>query len=64
MNSKSNLEKFPKLLGEFFQFNCADLDFGIYRIMNYKRNVIEQFIPKAKALEPVFKGRMFSGVEV
>ena len=34
-----------------FQFDCADLDFGIYRIMNRKRDVIERFIvedlPKA-----------------
>jgi len=38
-------------LRELFQFDCAELDFGIYRIMNYKRDVIEQFIaeglPKA-----------------
>lgn len=36
--------KFQRLLRELFQFNCADLDFGIYRIMNYKREVIERFI--------------------
>ena len=84
-----------------FQFDCADLDFGIYRIMNYKRDVIENFIaqdlpkaiadeldhgalaeqkltegadevfvngdsfiPNAKALEPVFKARMFAPVGV
>jgi adenine-specific DNA-methyltransferase len=44
-------DKFQGLLRELFQFNCADLDFGIYRIMNYKREVIEKFIaqdlPKA-----------------
>jgi len=39
-----NLEKFQHLLRELFQFDCADLDFGIYRIMNYKRKVIERFI--------------------
>ena len=38
------LEKFQRLLRELFQFDCADLDFGIYRIMNYKREVIEKFI--------------------
>ncbi len=27
-----------------FQFDCADLDFGIYRIMNQKRAVLERFI--------------------
>jgi len=47
--------KFQRLLQDLFQFNCADLDFGIYRIMNYKRDVIEKFIstdlPKAIADE-------------
>ena len=38
---------FQKLLRELFQFDCADLDFGIYR-------------REAKALEPVFKRRMFA----
>ncbi|WP_018948372.1 DNA methyltransferase [Thioalkalivibrio sp. ALMg11] len=40
----TNREKFQALLRELFQFDCADLDFGIYRIMNYKRDVIEKFI--------------------
>ena len=38
------LEKFQDLLCELFQFDCADLDFGIYRIMNHKRDAIERFI--------------------
>ena len=38
------LKKFQGLLEELFQFNAADLDFGIYRIMNQKRGVIERFI--------------------
>lgn len=42
----ANQEKFQALLRELFQFDCADLDFGIYRIMNYKRDVIEKFITK------------------
>ena len=37
-------QKFANLLRELFQFDCADLDFGIYRIMNHKRQVIERFI--------------------
>ncbi len=36
--------KFQQLLRELFQFDCADLDFGIYRIMNFKRAIIERFI--------------------
>lgn len=39
-------EKFQELLRELFQFDCADLDFGIYRIMNQKRALIERFIEK------------------
>jgi hypothetical protein len=42
----SYTEKFQRLLRELFQFDCADLDFGIYRIMNYKWDVIERFITK------------------
>ena len=49
------IEKFQALLRELFQFDCADLDFGIYRIMNHKREVIERFIaddlPKVVAAE-------------
>ena len=43
-NTASNSAKFQSLLRELFQFDCADLDFGIYRIMNHKRNAIEKFI--------------------
>lgn len=39
-------EKFQSLLKKLFQFDCAELDFGIYRIMNQKRAVIERFIEK------------------
>jgi len=61
-------DKFQRLLREPIQFDCADLDFSIYRIMNRKRDVIEKkltegayeilvngdsFIPNAKALEPL-----------
>ena len=51
----SPIETFQALLRELFQFDCADLDFGIYRIMNHKREVIERFItddlPRAIAAE-------------
>ena len=45
--TNANLTKFQDLLRELFQFDCADLDFGIYRIMNHKRDVIERFISKS-----------------
>lgn len=34
------------LLRELFQFDSADLDFGIYRIMNQRRAEIETFVQK------------------
>ena len=36
--------RFQALLRELFAFDCADLDFGIYRILNHKRDVIERYI--------------------
>ena len=43
-NIQTNLSKFQGLLRDLFQFDCADLDFGIYRIMNHKRDAVERFI--------------------
>ena len=42
--SENSLEKFKELLRILFQFDCVDLDFGIYRILNYKRSQVEAFI--------------------
>ena len=39
-------DKLQELLRELFQFGSADLDFGIYRVMNFKRDAIERFIQK------------------
>jgi len=41
---ESNLSKFKGLLAELFMFDQADLDFGIYRIMNAKRGEITRFL--------------------
>ena len=46
-NADASADAFPKfqgLLSELFQFDAADLDFGIYRIMNHKRDAIRRFI--------------------
>lgn len=40
----SNFEKFKDLLKEIFRFDVSDLDFGIYRILNGKRSMIDDFI--------------------
>lgn len=42
----SNLEKLLGLLQELFQLDQADLDFGIYRIMNTKRDEVVRFLDK------------------
>lgn len=42
----TNFEKLQKLLEELFQLDQADLDFGIYRIMNQKRDEVVRFLEK------------------
>ena len=41
-----NLEKLKILLAELFQLDQAELDFGIYRIMNTKREEIVRFLDR------------------
>ena len=53
-----NYSKFRRLLEELFQLDHADLDFGIYRIMNQKRDEIMRFLdddllPQVQDLGPV-----------
>jgi adenine-specific DNA-methyltransferase len=40
----TSLRKFKSVLREMFRFDHADLDFGIYRIMNQKRDELERFL--------------------
>ncbi|MFN3975893.1 MAG: site-specific DNA-methyltransferase, partial [Aquificaceae bacterium] len=56
-NSQGPLEKFQDLLKKLFQFESSDLDFGIYRILNYKRERIEKFIKEdlKNKVEEAFK---------
>jgi len=39
-----NQKKFMNILRDMFQFDQADLDFGIYRIMRMKHDEINKFI--------------------
>lgn len=39
-------QKFVELLEEMFQFDQSELDFGIYRIMNQKREEVSNFLNK------------------
>ena len=43
-NTNEKLNRFISLLEEIFELNKADLDFGIYRIMNIRRNEIMKFL--------------------
>ena len=42
----TNIGKLQMLLEELFQLDQADLDFGIYRIMNQKRDEVVRFLEK------------------
>jgi len=60
------IEQIQTLPRELFQFDSADLDFGIYRIMDYERDLMEKvvYVPETfKALEPELKARMFTEVQ-
>jgi adenine-specific DNA-methyltransferase len=54
----ATLKKFQDLLRQLFQFDSADLDFGIYRILNYKRREIDEFIAHRlpQIVEKAFEG--------
>jgi adenine-specific DNA-methyltransferase len=62
-----NLNKLKAILREMFQLDQADLDFGIYRIMNQKREEIEQFLgrdllPQVKTAFAQFEGEDLQAV--
>lgn len=40
----NNYNKLKAVLREIFEIDKADLDFGIYRIMNQKRDDVNRFI--------------------
>jgi len=63
-NIETSREKVKSLLKELFQFDTQDLDFGIYRIMNFKRKEIERFIDEdlIAAAEAEFKEYAKSGM--
>ena len=46
MPTETPRQRLQELLRELFQFDCADLDFGIYRIMNFRRKELERFVQK------------------
>lgn len=44
--ANERLERFTKLLREIFELDKADLDFGIYRVMNLRKTQIEEFLTR------------------
>jgi adenine-specific DNA-methyltransferase len=63
-----NYKKLMLLLKELFQFDRADLDFGIFRIMNQKRDEISAFLekdllPQVKEAFSEYKSADVSGFE-
>lgn len=48
-------QKLQNKLRELFQFDVSDLDFGIYRILNRKRDEIEKFI-EVKLIDAIGEG--------
>ncbi len=52
----SACEKFQNLLRELFQFELADLDFGIYRLFRLKKDELDKFIGQQipQAVEKAF----------
>ncbi len=63
-----NYKKLMSLLKELFQIDRADLDFGIYRILNQKRDEINRFLekdllPQVKGAFSEYKSADASGFE-
>jgi len=52
------LAQLQALLRELFQYDYADLDFGIYRLLRLKRTEIEAFLTEQlpRRVDEVFKG--------
>ena len=42
--ARSNIDRLKETLGELFMVDRADLDFGLYRIMNVRRDKIRRFL--------------------
>jgi adenine-specific DNA-methyltransferase len=47
-NNNTSLAQLTSFLNKLFQFESQDLDFGVYKILHYKRKEIKQFIDRLK----------------
>ena len=57
-------EKLKDILREMFQMDQADLDFGIYRIMNAKRDEIEKFLDEELLPQVKSEFAKYRGTEI
>jgi adenine-specific DNA-methyltransferase len=57
-------DKLKDILREMFQMDQADLDFGIYRIMNAKRDEIERFLDKELLPQVASEFAKYRGTEI
>jgi len=57
-------DKLKDILREMFQMDQADLDFGIYRIMNAKRSEIETFLDKELLPQVASEFAKYRGTEI
>lgn len=58
MSSRDPLQRLQALLRDLFQYDYADLDFGIYRLLRLKRGEVEAFLTEQlpRRVDEVFKG--------
>lgn len=58
MPENNSLQRLQELLRDLFQFDFADLDFGIYRLLRLKRGEVEAFLTEQlpRRVDEVFKG--------
>ena len=57
-------DKLKSILREMFQMDQSDLDFGIYRIMNAKREEIESFLDKELLPQVTTEFAKYRGTEI
>ena len=50
-NMSESLQKLQGLLQKLFRADAADLDFGIYRIINFRRDQLQTFIDEELPVE-------------
>ena len=59
---QESLQKLQNLLQKLFRADAADLDFGIYRIINYRRDQLQSFIDKE--LPTIVKDALDANAEI